>query len=100
MGILALRLRNAAPASAPLRTGVALAVTAAVSYALCTLVWLAAPGAFLTFMNSLFHGLDFSPLLQRAPFSWVGSFEAGMVMTVWAFLAGSFFEWLRQRLGS
>lgn len=99
MGTLTLRLRHAAPASLPLRTGVALAVTAAAFYSLRTLVWLAAPGPFLTFMNSLFHGLDFSPLLRQASFSWVGFLEALVVITVWAFLAGSFFQWLRQRLG-
>jgi hypothetical protein len=52
--------------------GIALAVTVAVSYALCTLVWLAAPGPFLGFMNSLFHGMDFTSLVTVAPFSWIG----------------------------
>ena len=81
------------------RVGAALAVTVAVFYTLCALVWLAAPGAFLNFMNSLFHGMDFSVLIRPAPFSWGGFLEALVVMSVWAFLAGSFFGWLRQRLG-
>ena len=36
-----LPLQQDVPASAPLRTGVALAVTVAVFYTLCALVWLA-----------------------------------------------------------
>ena len=86
--------------AAPLRTGVALAVTVAVFYVLCTLVWLAAQGPFLNFMNGLFHGMDFTPLMRPAPFAWGGFVQAVVVMTVWAFLAGTFFEWLRRRLGA
>ena len=86
--------------AAPLRTGVALAVTVAVFYVLCTLVWLAVPGSFLNFMNGLFHGMDFTPLMRPAPFAWGGFVEAVVVMTVWSFLAGSFFAWLRRRLGA
>lgn len=100
MGTLSLPLHNDAPASAPLRTGVALAATVSVFYALCTLVWVAAPGPFLGFMNSLFHGMDFTPLLRDSSFSWSGFLQALLVMSVWAFLAGTFFGWLRPRLGN
>ena len=81
-----------------LRDGVALAVTVAVFYALCTVVWLVAPGPFQGFMSSLFHGMDFSPLMRPASFSVTGFLEALVVMSFWAFLAGTFFGWLRQRL--
>lgn len=84
--------------AAPWRTGVALSATVAVFYALCTAVWVVAPGPFIGFMNSLLHGLDFSPLLMAAEFSWGGFFAALVVMAVWAFLAGTFYGWLRQRL--
>ena len=77
----------------------ALAGTVAAFYALCTVPWLVAPGPFLGFMNSLFHGMDFSPLLRKASFSAAGFIEALVVMSVWAFLAGTFYGWLRQRLG-
>lgn len=87
-----------AAASRPLGTGIALAVTVAVFYAACTLVWLAAPGPFVGFMNSLFHGLDFSVLMRPAAFSWAAFLEALLVMSAWAFLAGAFFGWLRPRL--
>jgi hypothetical protein len=98
MATSTLPLRHDAPASAALRTAVALAVTVAVFYTLCTLVWLAAPGPFLGFMNSLFHGIDFTSLVHPGGFAWGGFFEAVLVMSLWAFLAGTFFGWLRQLL--
>lgn len=91
-------LRSEALATPALRTGIALAVTVAVFYSLCTLVWLVAPGPFLAFMNSLFHGIDFSPLVHPGGFAWGGFFGALSVMFVWTFLAGMFFGWLRQLL--
>ena len=99
MSTTTLSSEHAGCVSAALRTGVALAITVAAFYTLCALVWLAAPGAFLNFMNGLFHGMDFSTLIRPAPFSWSGFLEALIVISVWAFLAGSFFGWLRQRLG-
>ena len=99
MSTMSLPIQSSGPAPAAWRTGVALAVTVAVFYSLCALVWVAAPATFLNFMNSLFHGMDFSTLIRPAPFSWGGFLEALVVMSVWAFLAGSFFGWLRQRLG-
>lgn len=93
-------IRESSAPSAALRTGVALATTVAVFYALCTLAWVAAPGPFLSFMNSLFHGMDFSVLNRPGPFSVRGFVEALLVMSLWAFLAGSFFGWLRPRLGT
>lgn len=98
MSTLVAAFRNQASAHPALSTGVALAVTVTVFYALCTVVWLIAPRPFLGFMNSLFHGMDFSPLLRPASFSAAGFLEAAVVMAVWAFLAGTFYGWLRQRL--
>jgi hypothetical protein len=51
-------------------------------------------------MNSLFLGMDFSSLLTAAPFAWGGFIEALLVMSLWAFLAGTFFGWLRLHLGA
>ena len=99
MSTVSLDMQNDSAVSRPVRTGLALAVTVALFYALCTLVWLAAPAPFMGFMNSLFHGIDFSPLLKPAGFSAGGFIEALVVMAFWAFLAGTFFSWLRQRLG-
>ncbi len=58
-----------------------------------------APAPFLAFMNSLFHGMNFTSL-TAAPFSWSGCAEALLVMSIWAFFAGTFFEWFRLRLGA
>lgn len=94
----ALLLEDAA-AVRPVGIGLALAATVAVFYAACTLLWLAAPGPFLGFMNNLFHGLDFTALVRPAvSFSWWGFLQALLVMSVWAFLAGAFFAWVRSRL--
>ena len=82
----------------PIRTGIALAITVAVFYALCALVWLLAPGPFLGFMNSLFHGMDFSGMVQTRPFSWTGFLMALIVFSIWALFAGSFFGWLLGRM--
>lgn len=78
----------------PTRTGLALAVTVGLFYALCTLVWALAPGPLLGFMNSLFHGMDFSAMVKPQPFAWSGFAVALFVLSVWAFFAGAFFKWL------
>ena len=83
---------------APLRTGIALAITVGVFYALCALVWALAPGPFLGFMNNLFHGMDFSSMVQPRPFAWPGFLAALLVLSGWALLAGIFFGWLFNRL--
>ncbi|MDP1690838.1 MAG: DUF5676 family membrane protein [Burkholderiaceae bacterium] len=82
----------------PLRTGIALAITVGLFYALCALVWALAPGPFLAFMNNLFHGMDFSALVQPRPFAWPGFGVALLVLSAWAMLAGMFFAWLLNRL--
>lgn len=100
MSTLVAAVRNQTSAHPALGPGIALEVTVAVFYALCTLVWFVASGPFLGFMNSLFHGMDFTSLVTTAPFSWGGFVEAMLVMSLWAFLAGTFFGWLRLRLGA
>ncbi len=85
---------------APLRTGIALALTVGLFYILCTVVWVVAPGPSVSFMNSLFHGMDFSGLVLQRPFAWSGFFVALIVLSGWASLAGTFFSWLYNRLTS
>ena len=82
----------------PLRTGLALAITVGVFYALCTLAWSLAPGPFLGLMNNLFHGMDFSRMVQPRPFAWAGFLTVLFVLCAWALFAGSFFAWLLNRL--
>jgi hypothetical protein len=83
---------------APLRTGLALAITVAVFYALCALVWAVAPGPFLSFMNSLFHGMDFSSMVQPGSFSLAGFLTATVVLALWALGAGTSFAWVLARV--
>jgi len=82
----------------PFRTGLALAVTVGLFYALCALIWTLAPGPFLGFMNNLFHGMDFSTLVRPRAFAWTGFVSALLVLSTWAFFAGVFFAWLSTRL--
>jgi len=79
---------------ASIRTGIVFAITVGVFYALCTLVWVLAPGPFLAFMNNLFHGMDFSALVQPGPFAWSGFLSALLILSGWALAAGTFFAWL------
>ncbi|UUZ73042.1 DUF5676 family membrane protein [Polaromonas sp. P1(28)-8] len=67
-------------------------------YALCALAWALAPGPFLGLMNNLFHGMDFSPLVQQRPFGWAGFLAVLFVLGAWALLAGAFFAWVFNRL--
>jgi 2TM family of unknown function (DUF5676) len=87
-----------APVIRPVSTGIAFAATVGLFYALCTLAWVLAPGAFLGFTNSLFHGIDFSSMVQPRPFAWSGFLVALLVLSGWALLAGTFFAWLVNRL--
>ena len=80
------------------RTGLALAITVGVFYALCALVWVVAPGPFLSFMNSLFHGMDFSSMVQPRAFAWRGFLSALLVLCLWALFTGTVFAGLLKRL--
>jgi len=82
-------------------TGVALATTVGIGYALCALAFRAAPDAAMAFMNALFHGLDFSRLQSGpAPFDFSSFSFALFVAVVWAFVFGAVFGWIVERLRS
>lgn len=98
MSTLTFPLQHDTPASEALRTGIAVSATVAAIYALCTVAWVLAPGPFMTFMNSLFHGMSFNALLKPGTFSLLGFIGALLVLAIWSFLAGTFYGWLRQRL--
>jgi hypothetical protein len=84
----------------PLRTGLALSVTVAVFYSLCTLVEVIWPEQFMAFMNALFHGLDFRKLATSEPYRWSSFFYALVIHAVWSFALGSFFAWLHHRVAN
>ena len=82
------------------RVGFAFAITVASAYVICTLVFWTWPQAATSFMNGLFHGLDFSRL-QSAPgsFSFQSFIYVLVVLGVWAFLLGVLFAWVFARVG-
>ena len=84
----------------PLRTGAAFAVTVGIAYAACTFLFWLWPDAAATFMNGLFHGLDFRKLQSGPALFSFGSFVYALVgLTVWAFILGTLFGWLSTRIG-
>ena len=86
--------------STALRTGAALSLTVGVGYALCTLVFWIWPESAVTFMNGLFHGLDFRKLQVGAALFTFGSFLYALVaMMAWAFGLGALFGWMQRRVG-
>ncbi len=80
-------------------TGIALGITVAIAYTACALVFWLWPQAAATFMNGLFHGLDFTKLQSgQALFSFNAFFYALVGMSAWAFVLGSIFAWMQQRI--
>lgn len=75
----------------PIRTGVAFALTVAIGYAACSVLFLLFPGIAMAFMNSLFHGLDFGKLQANTTFSFGGFAYALIVLSAWAFMLGTIF---------
>jgi len=69
----------------------ALSVTVAVFYSLCTLVEVLWPAQFMGFMNALFHGIDFRPLQTVELHPLRDYLYALVVMALWAFAIGAFF---------
>ena len=79
----------------PFKLGAAFATTVAIGYALCTLAFYLWPESAATFMNALFHGLDFRKLQSGSQLFNFSSFAYGLlVLTGWAFMLGTIFGWL------
>ena len=85
----------------PIRTGFALAATAAIGYSACALVFWLLPEPAANYMNALFHGLDFRKL-QSGPGSFgLASFSYALAVTVvWAFLLGLIFGAMQDWFGN
>ena len=82
-----------------IRSGTAFAVTVAIGYTACTLVFQIWPEASANFMNALFHGLDFRKLQSGATlFSFASFGYALVVLAAWAFGLGALFGWVSKRL--
>jgi hypothetical protein len=83
--------------TAPVKTGLALAVTVATGYIACALVFWLWPEAAAAFMNALFHGLDFRKLQSGASlFTFHAFIYALLVIVAWAFVLGSLFGWAQR----
>ena len=79
-----------------MRTGGALAVTVGIGYTACALVFWAWPEAAMTFMNALFHGVDFRKLQVSPKVFEFGSFFYALVgIVVWAFFLGVVYSAVR-----
>jgi hypothetical protein len=83
------------------RAGIAFAVTVGIGYSACAVVFWHWPEAAVSFMNDLFHGLDFRKLQSGPVLFSFGSFVyALVVMMVWAFALGAIYGWLQNRFGN
>lgn len=82
----------------PWRFGAAFALTVAIGYAVCTLLWVNFTGPAIAFLNALFHGFDFRPLATGSGFSLPDGMYATAVLTVWAFLIGALLAAIRNLL--
>lgn len=90
---------NASKTGRAIPTGMALAVTVGIGYMACTLAFRLWPEAAVTFMDSLFHGLDFRKLQAGpAPFDFGGFSFALAGIVIWAFLMGALFGAIVDRL--
>ena len=78
----------------PQKTGVTLAVTLAIAYTLCAVVYALAPERGIDFLNALSHGLDFRKLGTPQPFTFVMFLYPLVFFVVWGFLVGALYAWL------
>jgi hypothetical protein len=78
-----------------IRTGSAFALTVGIGYAFCSIFFALWPEAAASFMNSLFHGLDFRKLQGGTSlFTFSGFLYAELLLMAWAFAMGVLFSWL------
>ncbi|MFZ5663270.1 MAG: DUF5676 family membrane protein [Pseudomonadota bacterium] len=76
----------------PVRTGLAVAATAAVLYLACALLALVAPGMLIDLLATMAHGLDIEPLFRRAPtLSALAVVTGTLAVASYGFLAGALF---------
>lgn len=78
--------------------GAVVAITAVISYTLCTLFWFAFTEQSLDFLNTLFHGMDFRKIYAPAEFSLVGYLSVVVVFTVWGYVIGVVYATVRNLL--
>lgn len=82
----------------PWKSGLALALSMAISYTVCALLYALWPAQGIAFLNVLFHGLDFSRLQTPQPYSATDFFGPLLVLSGWGALVGTLFTWLYGKL--
>jgi len=82
------------------RAGITLAITVGIGYSACALVFWIWPEVAATFMNRLFHGLDFRKLQSGATLFRFDDFAYALAgLMIWAFIFGTIYGWLQTRFG-
>lgn len=77
-------------------TGLSLAVTVVIAYTVCAFLFLAVPDLAASFLESLFHGLQFSRLeVADARFRFTGFGVTAIALFVYAFFVGWLFAIVR-----
>lgn len=84
--------------NAPWRTGISLALTIAISYTICALLYALWPAQGVAFLGALFHGLDFGRLQAPQDYSVATFVGPLLVLSVWGATVGTLFAWLSAKL--
>ncbi|ASW03723.1 MULTISPECIES: DUF5676 family membrane protein [Burkholderiaceae] len=82
------------------KTGVVLALTLAVGYTVCAVLYAAWPSLGIDFLNAMFHGLDFHKIDTGEPFTLRMFVYPFVVFVVWGFAVGTLFAWISNLLYS
>jgi hypothetical protein len=83
----------------PWRTGIAVALTAAIVSIVCALAVYLFPQGTVEFVNSWTHGLDLTLLREDRPMT-LGSLLSGLVnVSLTGFVIGALFAWARNLIG-
>ncbi|WGV20711.1 DUF5676 family membrane protein [Pseudomonas putida] len=84
--------------NAPWKIGISLALTMAISYTVCALLYALWPAQGIAFLNALFHGLDFGRLQAPKDYDVTTFVGPLLVLTVWGAIVGTLFAWLSGKL--
>lgn len=88
------------PSLNPWKHGTVLALTVAINYLFCTILWTLFTDSAVSFLNALFHGLDFRRLTVDAGFNLRNQIYALVVLTAWAYVLGVIYALIRNWLPS
>ena len=84
----------------PWRSGATLAVTIAITYTVCALLYALMPERGIDFLNALFHGLDFRKLGTPMPFTFLMFVYPLFVFVVWGSAVGALYAGLYNMIHS